>query len=385
MDVLNFLFVNLREAITTWLAGFLPMWAANAVVHFGVGLILLFVGLGSVLVLTLGERKVIGRFQDRLGPNRWGPWGILTPVADGIKMLTKEDIVPQGADYWVHLLAPICIIIPAVLIYAVLPFGEGAWGTDLNIGILYIVAVASVGTIAALMAGWSSNNKYSLLGAFRVVAQLISYEIPMLLSIVAVVLLTGSMSMVEIVRQQSVPHLITMPLVFFVYMVAAFAELYRAPFDMIEADSELVAGFFTEYSGMKFVMFFMSEYFNLFAMSAVITTLFLGGWRGPILPGYVWFFVKCGAVIFFFWWVRSMIPRIRIDHLLNLAWKFLVPLALVNLMVVALVDKLVADGLVQNIALLLANIIVAIVVIGVLAFSGRKTRSKRLQRITAQS
>ncbi len=385
MDALNFLFVNLREAITTWLAGFLPMWAANAVVHFGVGLILLFVGLGSVLVLTLGERKVIGRFQDRLGPNRWGPWGILTPVADGIKMLTKEDIVPQGADYWVHLLAPICIIIPAVLIYAVLPFGEGAWGTDLNIGILYIVAVASVGTIAALMAGWSSNNKYSLLGAFRVVAQLISYEIPMLLSIVAVVLLTGSMSMVEIVRQQSVPHLITMPLVFFVYMVAAFAELYRAPFDMIEADSELVAGFFTEYSGMKFVMFFMSEYFNLFAMSAVITTLFLGGWRGPILPGYVWFFVKCGAVIFFFWWVRSMIPRIRIDHLLNLAWKFLVPLALVNLMVVALVDKLVADGLVQNIALLLANIIVAIVVIGVLALSGRKTRSKRLQRITSQS
>lgn len=384
MDVLNFLFVNLREAITTWLAGFLPLWAAETVVHFGVGLILVVIGLGSVLVLTLGERKVIGRAQDRPGPNRWGPWGILQPVADGIKMLTKEDIVPEGADYWVHLLAPICIIVPAVLVYAVLPFGEGMWGTDLNIGILYVVAIASLGTIAILMAGWSSNNKYSLLGAFRVVAQLISYEIPMVLSIVAVVLLTGSMSMVEIVRQQPVPHLITMPLVFFVYLLAAFAELYRAPFDMIEADSELVAGYFTEYSGMKFVMFFMAEYINLFAMSAVITTLFLGGWRGPILPGYVWFFAKCGAVIFFFWWVRSMMPRIRIDHLLNLAWKFLVPLALVNLMVVGLVDKLIADGIVQNIVLLAANIVVAIVVIGLLASASRKTRSKRLQRITAR-
>jgi len=384
MEALNFLFVNLREAITSWLASFLPMWAAEAVVHFGVGLILLFIGLGSVLVLTLGERKVIARVQDRFGPNRWGPWGILTPVADGIKMLTKEDIVPEGADYWVHLLAPICIMIPAVLIYAVLPFGEGMWGTDLNIGILYIVAIASLGTIAILMAGWSSNNKYSLLGAFRVVAQLISYEIPMVLSIVAVVLLTGSMSMVEIVRQQPVPHLITMPIVFFVYLVAAFAELYRAPFDMIEADSELVAGYFTEYSGMKFVMFFMAEYINLFAMSAIITTLFLGGWRGPILPGYVWFFIKCGVVIFFFWWVRSMIPRIRIDHLLNLAWKFLVPLGLVNLMVVGLVDKLIADGLVQDMALLAANIVVAIGVLGVLAFAGQKARSRRLQRIAAR-
>jgi NADH-quinone oxidoreductase subunit H len=384
MDALNLLFVNLREAITAWLAGFLPMWAADALVHFGVGIILVVMALMSVLALPLGERKVIGRFQDRLGPNRWGPWGIFTPIADGIKMLTKEDIVPNGADYWVHLLAPICTIAAAVLIYAVLPFGEGAWGTDLNIGILYVVAIASLGTIAVLMAGWSSNNKYSLLGAFRVVAQLISYEIPMLLSIVTVVLLTGSMSMVQIVRQQSVPHIITMPMVFLVYMLAAFAELYRAPFDMIEAESELVAGFFTEYSGMKFVMFFMSEYFNLFAMSAVITTLFLGGWRGPILPGYVWFFVKCVAVVFIFWWARAMIPRIRIDHLLNLAWKFLVPLALVNLMVVGLVDKLVADGLVQNIALLVANVVVAIVAIGLLALSGRKTQSKRLQRITAQ-
>ncbi len=385
MDVLNLLFVNLREAVTAWLAGFLPMWAAEAVVHFGVGIILVLMALMSVLALPLGERKVVGRFQDRFGPNRWGPWGIFTPIADGIKMLTKEDIVPDGADYRVHLLAPILTIMTAVLIYAVLPFGEGMWGADLNVGILYIVAIASLGTIAILMAGWSSNNKYSLLGAFRVVAQLISYEIPMVLSIVAVVLLTGSMSMVEIVRQQQVPYLITMPLVFFVYLLAASAELYRTPFDMIEADSELVAGFFTEYSGMKFVMFFMSEYFNLFAMSAIITTLFLGGWRGPILPGYVWFFVKCGAVIFVFWWVRSMMPRIRIDHLLNLAWKFLVPLALVNLMVVGLVAKLIADGPVQYIALLVANIVVAIAVIGVLAFAGQRARSRRLQRITAQS
>ena len=392
MEFVRDLFVNIGLWFSGWLAGleFLPPWAVELITDLGGVIILVIIGLCSVLFLTLGERKVIGRIQDRPGPNRWGPFGIFQPVADGIKMLTKEDIVPSGADYWVHLLAPIAIIVPALLIYAVLPFGAGLRGVDLNIGILYIVALGSIGTIAILMAGWSSNNKYALLGAFRVVAQLVSYEIPMVLSIVAVVLLSGSMSMVKIVEGQTVPYIVAMPLVFLVYLVAAFAELYRAPFDMIEADSELVAGYFTEYSGMKFVMFFMAEYINLLAMSAIVTTLFLGGWRFfglerllPLLSPFI-FFAKCGAVIFLFWWVRGTFPRIRIDHLLALAWKFLVPLALVNLMLVGLVDKLVEGALLTGVVMLVANIVEAVIVLVILSLVGRKTRSKRLQRITAR-
>jgi len=391
MEFVRDLFVNIGAWFSNLLAGFLPAWAVTLIMGLIGVIILVIIGLCSVLVLTLGERKVIGRIQDRPGPNRWGPFGIFQPVADGIKMLTKEDIVPSGADYWVHLLAPIIIMIPALLIYAVLPFGVGLRGADLNIGILYIVALGSIGTIAILMAGWSSNNKYALLGAFRVVAQLVSYEIPMVLSIVAVVLLSESMSMVDIVEQQTVPYIVAMPLVFLVYLVAAFAELYRAPFDMIEADSELVAGYFTEYSGMKFVMFFMAEYINLLAMSAIITTLFLGGWRFfglerllPLLSPFI-FFAKCATVIFLFWWVRGTFPRIRIDHLLALAWKFLVPLALVNLMVVGLVDKLVEGALLTAVVLLVANIVEAVVVLIILNLAGRKARSKRLKRITAQA
>jgi len=388
MEFVRDLFVNVGAWFSSLLAGFLPGWAVTLIMGLIGVIILVIIGLCSVLFLTLGERKVIGRIQDRPGPNRWGPFGIFQPVADGIKMLTKEDIVPSGADYWVHLLAPIVIIVPALLIYAVLPFGQGLRGADLNIGILYILALGSIGTIAILMAGWSSNNKYALLGSFRVVAQLVSYEIPMALSIVAVVLLSGSMSMVKIVEGQTVPYIVAMPLVFLVYLVAAFAELYRAPFDMIEADSELVAGYFTEYSGMKFVMFFMAEYINLLALSAIITTLFLGGWRFfglerllPLLSPFI-FFAKCGAVIFLFWWVRGTFPRIRIDHLLALAWKFLVPLALVNLMIVGLVDKLVEGALLTAVVLLAANVVEAVVVLVILSLVGRQTRSKRLQRIT---
>jgi NADH-quinone oxidoreductase subunit H len=391
MEFVRDLFINIGAWFSNLLAGFLPGWAVTLITGLIGVIILVIIGLCSVLVLTLGERKVIGRIQDRPGPNRWGPFGIFQPVADGIKMLTKEDIVPSGADYWVHLLAPITIIAPALLIYAVLPFGAGLRGVDLNIGILYIVALGSIGTIAILMAGWSSNNKYALLGAFRVVAQLISYEIPMVLSIVAVVLLSGSMSMVKIVEGQTVPYIVAMPLVFLVYLVAAFAELYRAPFDMIEADSELVAGYFTEYSGMKFVMFFMAEYINLLAMSAIITTLFLGGWRFfglerllPLLSPFI-FFAKCAVVIFLFWWVRGTFPRIRIDHLLALAWKFLVPLALVNLMVVGLVDKLVEGTVFTGVVLLAANVVEVVIVLVILNLVGRRTRSERLKRITAQA
>lgn len=390
MEFLKDFFVNFGIWFSKWLAGFMPDWGVEVVTGLGAAIILVLIGLVAVMALTWGERKVIGRMQDRIGPNRWGPFGIFQPITDGIKLLTKEDIVPTGADYWVHLLSPIIVIIPAVLIYAVIPFGEGVRGADLNIGILYIIALSTIGTISILMAGWSSNNKYALLGAFRAVAQLISYEIPMALSIIAVVLLTGSMSMVEIVEKQTIPYIVSMPLVFLVYLIAAFAELYRGPFDMIEADSELIAGFFTEYSGMKFVMFFMAEYVNLMAMSGIITTLFLGGWRFfglerllPLLSPFI-FLIKCTLVIFVFWWVRATFPRIRIDHLLGLAWKALVPLALVNLMVVGLVDKLVEGPFLTGGVLLAANLIVAVIVLAILEKVGGKARSKKLQRVAAR-
>ena len=390
MEFLKDFFVNFGIWFSEWLAGFMPDWGVKIVTGFSVSIVLVLIGLFAVLILTWGERKVIGRMQDRIGPNRWGPFGLFQPIADGIKMLTKEDIIPEGADYWVHLLAPVIVVIPAVLVYAVIPFGNKLWGVDLNIGILYIVALSTIGTIAILMAGWSSNNKYALLGAFRAVAQLISYEIPMVLSIIAVVLMSGSMSMVKIVEHQTIPFIVSMPLVFLVYLTAAFAELYRAPFDMIEADSELIAGYFTEYSGMKFVMFFMAEYINLLAMSGIITTLFLGGWRFfglelllPFLSPFI-FFAKCTLVIFIFWWVRSTFPRIRIDHLLGMAWKALVPLALVNLMVVALVTKLVEGDFLTGAILLVINIIEAVIGIIILEKLQSKTLSEKMQSVAAR-
>ncbi len=390
MEFLKDFFINFGLWFSDWLAGFMPAWGVELTTEFLGGVILVFIGLFAVLILTWGERKVIGRMQDRIGPNRWGPYGLFQPIADGIKMLTKEDIIPAGADPLVHLLAPILVIIPAVLIYAVIPFGDGVRGVDLNIGILYIIALSSIGTISMLMAGWSSNNKYSLLGAFRAVAQLITYEIPMVLSIIAIVLLAGSMSMVDIVESQTIPYMVSMPLVFLVYMVAASAELYRAPFDMIEADSELIAGYFTEYSGMKFVMFFMAEYINLLAMSGVIVTLFMGGWRFfgleqilPLLSPFI-FLAKCAVVIFIFWWTRATFPRIRIDHMLGLAWKALVPIALVNLMLVGLVAKLVEEPFWTGVVLLIVNIIEAAILLPILDKVSGKSRAEVMDRIAAQ-
>ncbi len=390
MEFLKDLFVNIGIFLSGWLESFLPLWAANVIIKLVGVFILVMIGLLAVLVLTWGERKAIGRMQDRIGPNRWGPYGIFQPVADGIKMLTKEDIVPEKADYWVHLLAPIIVIIPALLIYAVLPFGRGLYGADLNIGILYIIALSTIGTMAVLMAGWSSNNKFSLLGAFRVVAQLITFEVPMILSIIAIVMISGSMSMVTIVESQQIPFAVSMPMVFLVFFTAATAELYRAPFDMIEADSELVAGYFTEYSGMKFVMFFMAEYINLLAMSGVIATLFLGGWRlfglevlVPTLSPFI-FFAKCGLVIFLFWWMRSTFPRIRIDHMLGLTWKGLVPIALVNLLVVGLVEKLVQGTVLRVAVLLAANLVEGVILLAILAASRRKGEAKSMERIAAR-
>jgi NADH-quinone oxidoreductase subunit H len=293
-----------------------------------------------MLIMVMGaiyiERRAMGRMQSRLGPNRTGPFGLLQPVADAVKVLLKENLVPARADKIVHWLAPVIAFAPVLMIFAVLPFQNGAQLADLNIGILYVVAISSVATVGVFMAGWGSSNKYSLLGAMRNVAAVVSYEIPMVLSIIGVVLMAGSLSMNRIVIAQDIPFILLQPLGFLIFFIAACAEINRSPFDLMEADSELVAGFHTEYSGMKFAMFYLVEYAEAIAMSAIITTLFLSGWRGPWLPPWLWFIIKTLVVFFVMVWTRTTLPRVRIDQLMALAWKFLFPLALINLFITAI-------------------------------------------------
>ena len=279
------------------------------------------------------ERRVISRFQIRIGPNRIGPFGLLQPVADTIKILIKEDIIPLNVDKLIHLLAPIVAIVPAIMIFAVIPFQNGASLVDLNIGILYIVAISSVSVVGLVMAGWSSNNKYALISTMRVIAQVVSYEIPMALAIIGVVLFAGTLSMNGIVQAQHIPYILLQPLGFFIYFLAALAEINRTPFDLLEAEGEIVAGFNIEYSGIKFALFFLAEYTEAVAISAIITTLYLGGWKGPFLPPVLWFLIKVFAVFIVIIWVRSTLPRLRIDQVMGFAWKFLLPLAFINLLV----------------------------------------------------
>ena len=385
MNILDDLLINIGQWWTNLLSDTLslPDGVVTAINGLIGGLILALLGVVMVLILTYMERKVFARLQDRIGPNRWGPWGIFQAVADAIKMLIKEDIIPASADRLLFNLAPVLMLIPAVLLLAVLPFGRGMQGSNLNVGVLYVVAIGSVAGIAVMTAGWSSNNKYGLLSTFRVIAQLVSYEIPMVLAMVPVVLLTGSMSLVDIVESQPIPNAILMPVAFIIYMAACMAELGRSPFDLLEADSEIVAGYFIEYSGMKFALFFLAEYINMFAIAGIVTTLFLGGWKGPILPTWLWFFIKVFAVVFFFIWARGSWPRFRIDHMLNFAWKFLVPLALVNLMVVGLVDKLLVDAgtLARAVALLGSSLALLAVTLFVVAWAARRSHSATLKAV----
>ncbi len=296
--------------------------------------------IGFVLTLVMGviyiERRGMGRMQSRLGPNRTGPFGLLQPVADAVKVLLKENIVPAAADKLVHWLAPVIAFAPALLLFAVIPFENGALLADLDIGILYVIAISSVSTVGIFMAGWGSSNKYSLLGAMRNVAAIVSYEIPLVLAIVGVVLIAGSLSLNQIVVAQNIPFILLQPLGFLLFFAAGCAEINRSPFDLMEADSEIVAGFHTEYSGMKFAMFYLVEYAEAVAISAIIATLFLGGWKGPILPPWLWFVVKIILVFFAMVWMRTTLPRIRIDQLMAFAWKFLFPMSLLNLFITAL-------------------------------------------------
>lgn len=317
---------------------FFVIMVTKIVVVFGLMLL-------SVTYLTWVERKVIGDIQVRLGPMRVGPHGLLQPIADGLKLLFKEEIVPQSADRTLYLLAPAIALIPAFISFAVIPFGDQIrlFGqtidlviADVNIGLLYVFGVASLGIYGIVLGGWASNNKYALLGGLRASAQMISYELSMGLSVVGVVMLSQSLSLVEIVGAQARTwFIILQPIGFLIFLICAVAETNRAPFDLPEAETELVAGFHVEYSSMKFAMYFMAEYANMITVSAMATTLFLGGWRGPWLPPVVWFLIKLYLFIFLFIWLRGTLPRFRYDQLMRFGWKVLLPVALVNIMVTA--------------------------------------------------
>jgi NADH-quinone oxidoreductase subunit H len=382
MEYISNLFVNLGNSWTALLSSFLPSWAVTLVNYLVVAVLLVLMPVIATLTLTVMERKVIARIQNRIGPNRVGPWGIFQAIPDAIKLLTKEDIVPERADKPVFNLAPLLIFVGAALLWAVIPFGRGVIGQDLNVGVLYLVAVGSISTIAIIMAGWSSNNKFALVGAFRIVAQLLSYEVPMVLSMAAVVVLVGTMKMGEIVEIQTIPFGLVLPAAFITYILAAAAETGRAPFDLVEADSEIVAGYFIEYSGLKFGWFYIAEYGNLLAVSAIASTLFLGGWRGPFADqwpvlGPLYFSIKTILIVFLLMWIRGTWPRFRIDQMLALAWKVLVPLGLFNLLWVAAVVKLpVAVGL-QWLLVLAGNVVAIMVTLTLMGQAAKRYAAAR--------
>ena len=284
------------------------------------------------------ERRLIGRFHNRIGPNRWGPFGMLQPMADLVKLLTKEDLTPRGADRILFAIVPVAMVAPVILTMAVVPFAKDTALTNLNVGVLYILAVTSITSIAIFMAGWASDNRYAMFGASRGVAVLISYEVPVVMSLLGVVLVAGSMSLDDVVSAQTVPFLLVQPMAFFVFLAGTSAELNRTPFDLAEAESELIAGFHTEYSGVKFALIQAAEFGAVLTSSAVMVTLFLSGWSGPFSAylGWAWFLLKIGVLAFIFSWVRATFPRLRIDQLLAFAWKFLLPLSIINLFATAL-------------------------------------------------
>lgn len=290
--------------------------------------------LTSAIVLVYMERKVCGFMQDRIGPNRVGPRGMLQSVADMLKLLGKEDIIPNGVDKMVWALAPMLLFVPAALVYSVFPFDNGVIFADLNIGVFFIIAIASQSILPFLMGGLASNNKYSLIGSMRTVAQMLSYEIPMVFSLLGIVMLTGSLKMSDIVAAQSdLWFIVLQPFAFIIFVIASTAETNRTPFDLVEGESEIIAGPFTEYSGMRWALFFLAEYANLLAASIITTTLFLGGWHGPFLPGMIWFWLKVFAMVFLFMWFRWTFPRLRVDQILAFGWKILLPVALINVLV----------------------------------------------------
>jgi NADH-quinone oxidoreductase subunit H len=301
-------------------------------------------------LISVLERKILGRIQNRYGPNRVGPFGLFQPIADGIKLLIKEDIVPTRADKVVHFLAPIMGAMPAILALGVIPYGRNMTAFSIDGGILFFFAVGSAAELAVFMAGWGSNNKFSMLGAMRAIAQMVSYELPLILTVLPVVMIVGSLSADAIVGAQAgyvygfIPHWFVFTpwgaAAFILFFVSSLVESNRTPFDVPEGESEIVAGHMTEYSGFKYAIFFLAEYFGMFAVSGLAVTLFLGGWHAPfpfldVIPSYIWFFAKLAVLLFVFIWIRGTLPRMRVDHVMNFAWKFMMPMAFTCLIAAA--------------------------------------------------
>ncbi len=358
----------------------------------------------SIFFIGWVERKVLARMQDRIGPNRvGGRYGLLQMVADVVKMMTKEVIIPSGADKVAYLLAPIIAMLTSLLLFAVVPFAPGVIGVDLPSGIFYALAISSISVVALLLAGWGSNNKYALLGAFRAVAQLVSYEVPLILALLVPVLLARTLSTVGIVEAQSIPYILFVPVSALIFFVSALAETGRSPFDLLEAESEIVAGFHTEYTGMYFGLFMAAEYIAIMFMCFIFSTVYLGGYRFFGLETLVWenivlgpitissfavgniiaintLFLKASAVFFVFMWLRATLPRFRIDQLLDFNWKFMVPLSLVLLFAVAITDKVVQNyGLTEYGRMsshLIVNILIAWATVEILRWRARRQREE---------
>lgn len=320
----------------------------NLGIFFVMALAFLFVILGFVTYAILAERKVLGFMQGRIGPNHLGGrWGLLQTVADVLKLLVKEDLIPKASDRPMFIIAPVIAFAPSFIVVATVPITDKLQFADLNVGLLYYIAISGISIIGTLMAAWASNNKYSLLGGMRATAQMVSYEIPLVMAGLGIVLLTGSMNLNEIVlaQQESGWFILWQPIAFVVFFIAAMAELYRVPFDLAEAENELVAGFHTEYSGFRWAMFMLAEYVYMFAMSALIIVLFFGGWLPPFeflsfIPGAVWFGLKFAVVTYVLYWFRATFPRMRPDQLMEFAWKILLPVALANIFLTALLKEL---------------------------------------------
>ncbi|MEA5078778.1 MAG: NADH-quinone oxidoreductase subunit NuoH [Anaerolineaceae bacterium] len=376
--------------IARWLESVLTGWGASAVLTqvilavLGAGL-LATVAMVFVTVLIWAERKIGGRVQDRPGPNRVGPWGIFQTIADMLKIFTKEYITPIGADLVPYNLAPVLSVAAVLSVWAVVPLSSTVFGTNVNVGILYIMAVGAIGELGVIFAGLGSNNKYAMLGGFRAVAQLVSYEVPMVVTLLIPVMFAGSMGINDIVKSQSVWNIFLAPVAALLFFITSIAENGRAPFDLIEADSELVAGFNIEYSGLKFGMFYVADFLHAFTSAMVFATIFLGGWRGPAaetLPvlGFLYLLLKTLAVYLLMLVLRFSIPRLRIDQMMNVNWKFLTPLSLINLVVMALAAKLVpAAPMLLRVGILVAiNVVLWLITDRILTIADSKRDKERV-------
>lgn len=376
------------NVIANWLRGILTGWGLSLglvnviLIIVGIFILATFLLVIDIFLVWL-ERKLVARFQDRLGPNRLGPFGLIQPFADIIKLFIKEYITPEGADKVIFNLPPIIAMATVLLLWAVIPMAPGILGADINVAVLYVVAIGGISTLGIIMAGWASNNKYALVSAFRTVAQIVSYEVPLVITLLVPVILSGSMGLKAIVDAQEIWYVVISPLAALIFLITSVAELGRAPFDLTEAESELVAGYHIEYTGMKFGFFYAGELLHALTTATITATLFLGGWRGPFadqvpLLGVVYLFVKSFLVYFVIVWLKYTLPRLRIDQMLDFCWKVLTPLSLGLLIVVAILNKVLqgASTPVYVLAHLAGNVFVGWVALQLLGKYGRRERRR---------